>query len=104
MSTFIETTDTGCSLVVNDRGDRIPLDGDMKIDFENMEGARVRVERRDGFVICAARVPESTEPITWKFDVSDDRVRTTKAPVPCRNNRAMYNAISECRVGLNGKL
>lgn len=104
MNSFVQSTDHGVSIIVSDHSERIPLNRDMKVGFDDVGGARVWVERRNGLVTCSASLPESTEPVFWRFDVSDDRVHTTHAPVPIRNANSLEKEITYCRTALNGKL
>ena len=104
MSSFVQSTTTGVSIRVNDHGETIPLDRDMKVGFDNIGGAQVWVERRNGRVTCAAALPESTEPVLWGFDVSNDRVHATHSPVPTRNANSLEREITYCRTAFNGKL
>jgi hypothetical protein len=104
MSSFVQSTNAGVNLVVSDEGERIPLYRDMKIGFDDIGGAQVWVERRNGHITCAAALPESKEPVLWRFDVCDHNVRTTHAPTPITDARSLQSLITDCRIGLNGKL
>lgn len=104
MSSFVQSTTTGVSIMISDQGHRIPLDYDMKVGFDDIAGAQVWVERRDGLVTCAAALPESREPVLWRFDISNERVHATHSPIPIRNAHSLEREIGHCRTMFNGKL
>ena len=104
MNSFVESTTAGFSITVSDRGEKIPLDRDRRVGFDDLGGAQVWVERRNGHITCAAALPESMEPVLWRFDVSNRHVHTTCSPIPVRNVKSLERLITDCRIGLNGKL
>ncbi|MBN8549423.1 MAG: hypothetical protein J0M12_08925 [Deltaproteobacteria bacterium] len=104
MNSFVESTADGLSITVNEGGQKIPFDRDMRIGFDDVAGAQVWLERRNGHITCAAALPESREPVLWRFDVCKDRVQATIAPTPIKNAKSIEKLISDCRIGLNGKL
>lgn len=103
MSSFVESTQEGLSLVIDNEGSRIPLQDEMRINFPDLGGAAVCVEHRNGQLTCSARTPESKEPLLWKFDTSGTKVRRTLSPVPIQQGSTLQSSIEECRISLNGK-
>lgn len=104
MSSFVHSTAEGFSVTVNECGRRVALDHDMQIELNDVGGADVYVERQDGRLTCAAKLPESKEPIRWVFEVLNSTVRSTRAPTPLQDGRSLQTVISDYRIALNGKL
>jgi hypothetical protein len=81
----------GLELMINSRGDRMPISSDSQIVFEGLMGARVRVLCGPSRMYCELKVPESKGLI--EFDISESEQPD--------NLEAM---IARTRVALNGRL
>ena len=97
MGSVIERANEALTLVVNERGDRVPLYPGMTLTFCNLEGARVKVVRHRGSVACEAAVPESAEQLRWSYDTETPYALTEQ-------QRSLQALIAESRVALNGRL
>ncbi len=103
MNNFFENTDDGLSLVIDDRGERVPLHSDMRLNFSNVAGAKVWIEHCGDRITCSARTPESSEPLLWQFKVSGPSVKNLRAPTPLQSGSTLKSAIENARVQLNGR-
>jgi len=97
METVIERGCEALTLVINERGDRVPLYPGMTVTFCNLEGARVKVSTHRGSLACEAEVPESAENLRWSYDLAG-------ACNMMDQQSSLQALIAESRVALNGRL
>lgn len=87
---ILQKSADGLELMINSRGDRMPICSDSQIVFEGLMGAQVRVFCGPSRIYCELKVPESKGIL--EYDISE-----SEQP---NNLEAM---IAKTRVALNGR-
>ena len=103
MTIFFENSADGLLLLIDDRGERVPLLADMRLDFSDIAGAQVAIEHHGDRVTCSAQAPESKEPLLWCFAVAGSTIERQRSPMPLDGAPNLKAAIENLRVQLNGR-
>lgn len=101
---LIEWTNEGPALVVNQKGEKILLNPNVSVVFDDFVGSRVCVKRTNGHVTCEATVPESTGLCRWTFDVGGTSTGPVESTIPFHDVKNLAALIAETRIEFSGRL
>ena len=104
MTSMFQWTDDGPVLILNTRGESLPLTEGTNVSLDNFVGARVRVTREHSRVTFEAAVPGSSGLLRWRFDVVGHGLHSVDHTGPLPPVRNLAALISECQVGIHGGL
>ena len=104
MTAMFQWTEDGPVLILNKRGEVLPLIEGTNVNLENFVGARVRVTRERSRVTFEAAMPGSSGLLRWRFDVVDHDLLSVDHTGPLPPVRNLAALISECQIGIHGGL
>ncbi len=104
MTSLFESTSDGIRIVLNRAGLSARVADGSSQTFDDVMGARVKIEKASNRLRCEATVPESAEPFLWEYNVGENSISPHRVPLVSKGARDLNSLISELRMALNGRL